>query len=99
MRMLLKVSIPVESGNKALKDGTLPKTMMGFMEKFKPEASYFTAEGGKRTAFFFVDLADPSDIPSMAEPFFQNLHANIEFAPTMNLADLQKGIEKAMKNG
>ena len=36
MRMMLKVSIPVETGNRSIADGTLPKTVMDFMAKFKP---------------------------------------------------------------
>jgi hypothetical protein len=52
-----------------------------------------------RTAFFFFDLADPTEIPSVAEPFFMNLNAQIEFCPAMDAADLKAGLEKAMKNG
>ena len=94
MRMMMKVSIPVESGNKGVTEGTLPKTVMAFVEKFKPEASYFTAENGKRTAFFFFDLKDPTAIPSAAEPFFSNLNASIELGPAMNLEDMKSGIAK-----
>ena len=97
MRMMMKVSIPVEAGNKSIADGTLPKTVMGFMEKFKPEAAYFVAEGGRRTGIFFFDLADPTDIPSAAEQFFANLNASIELTPAMNAADMKVGVEKAMK--
>ncbi len=97
MRMMLKVSIPVETGSKSIADGTLPKTVMDFMEKFKPEAAYFAAEAGKRTAYFFFDLGDPTDIPSVAEPFFMNLNAAIELTPAMNVADMKAGVEKAMK--
>ena len=78
MRVMMKVSIPVEVGNKGIKEDTLPKTILGFMEQFKPEAAYFLAEHGKRTALFFVDLKEPSAIPMMAEPFFKNLEAEIE---------------------
>jgi hypothetical protein len=96
--MMMKVTIPVEAGNKGVKEGILPKTVMAFVEQAKPEASYFTAENGKRTAFFVFDLKDPSMIPSIAEPFFMNLNASIELSPAMNLEDMKAGVEKAMKH-
>jgi hypothetical protein len=97
MRMMMKVSIPVEAGNKGVKEGILPKTVMGFVEQMKPEACYFTTEGGKRTALFFFNLADPTMLPMAAEPFFMNLNAGIEVLPAMNLDDMRAGVEKAMK--
>jgi hypothetical protein len=96
MRMMMKVSVPVESGNKGISDGTFPKTVMGFVEKFKPEATYFTAENGKRTAFFFFDLKDPTVIPSAAEPFFMNLGASIDLSPAMNLEEMKTGVARAI---
>ncbi len=98
MRMMMKVSIPVEAGNKAFADGTLLKTMMGFIERHKPEAAYFVAEGGKRTALFFFDLKDPASIPAAAESFFMNLNAAIECTPAMNVEDLQAGIARTAKH-
>jgi hypothetical protein len=98
MRMLMKVSIPVEAGNVGVKEGILPKTMMSFVEQAKPEAAYFAAHGGKRTAYFFVDMKEPSDMVAFAEPFFMNLQAEIEFVPAMNLEDMKAGVAKAMKN-
>jgi len=98
MRMMMKVSIPVESGNRGVKEGMLPKTVMAFVEQAKPEGSYFTAVDGNRTAFFFFDLKDPTMIPTFAEPFFNNLNASIELTPAMNLEDMKAGIEKAMKH-
>ena len=98
MRMMMKVSIPVEAGNKGVSEGLLPKTVMAFAEQHKPEACYFNAEGGKRTATFVFDLSDASMIPTIAEPFFMNLNAAIELTPVMNLADMKAGVEKAMKN-
>ena len=44
------------------------------------------------------DLADPTMIPTIAEPFFMNLNASIELTPVMNLADMKAGVEKAMKH-
>jgi hypothetical protein len=39
------------------------------------------------------DLKDPSEIPAIAEPFFLNLNAKVEFSPVMNAEDLKKGLE------
>ena len=98
MRVMMKVSIPVEAGNKGIKDGLLPKTVMGFVERMKPEACYFGPEDGRRTARFYFDLQDPTMIPTIAEAFFMNLNASIEMSPVMNLDEMKAGVEKAMKN-
>lgn len=94
MRMMLRVSIPVESGNKGIKDGSLPKTIATFIEQHKPEAAYFTVENGSRTAYFFLDVADVSLMPVIDEPFFINHNAEIWFKPVMNAAELKAGLEK-----
>jgi hypothetical protein len=101
MRCLLKVLIPVETGNAAISDGSLPKTIESILADLKPEAAYFAAENGKRAGFIFFDLKDASQIPAVAEPWFLAFNAHIEFQPAMNLEDLKKagpGIEKAVKN-
>ena len=94
MRVMMKVSIPVGAGNKGIKDGSLPGTVGEFVERMKPEATYFIAEGGRRTALFFFDLKDPTDLPSAAESFFMNLDASIDVTPAMDLADMQAGVAK-----
>lgn len=99
MRTMMKVSIPVEAGNRAIKEGMLAKTVMSFVDAMKPETAFFAAEGGKRTAYFVFDLPDPTMIPSVAEPFFTNLGASIDMSPVMNLAEMKTGVEKAMKRG
>jgi hypothetical protein len=94
MRTLLTVTIGAEAGNRAVKDGTLPKVMEKFTRDFKPEAAYFTTTGGDRTAYFVFDLKDPSAMPSVAEPFFVGLNAHVGFRPVMNAADLKAGLPK-----
>lgn len=94
MRTLMTVTIPAESGNKAIKDGSIGKILGQFTEQHKPEAAYFTSEGGERAAFFVFDMKDPSDIPSLAEPFFMGLGAKVTFRPVMNGNDLKAGLEK-----
>ena len=98
MRMMLKATIPVEAGNTAIKDGTLPRTMQSMMERLKPEAAYFLAEDGKRTALFFFNMQDAWQIPSIAEPLFMGMNASLTIVPVMNGEDLQKGLAEAAKN-
>lgn len=94
MRTMMRVTIPVEHGNRAVKDGTLPKAMQAMMQEHKPEAAYFTPINGGRTAFIVFDLKDSSDIPRIAEPLFQALNAAVEFWPVMNAEDLKAGLGK-----
>jgi hypothetical protein len=98
MRFLLKVSIPVEAGNAAAKDGF--RAIQKILEEQKPEAAYFIAEGGKRTGILIVNMDDASQIPSFAEPWFLALNAGVECVPAMIPADLQKAapdVERAVK--
>jgi len=92
---MIRVTTPVEAGNKAFRDGTMQKTIMGMLEHLKPEAAYFFPDRGVRTAIMIVDLKEPSDIPVIAEPLFENLNAAVEFLTVMNVDDLKKGFEKA----
>jgi hypothetical protein len=92
MRVMARISIPVEAGNRGIQAGTLPKVMQAAAERWKPEAAYFTTFDGKRTAYFVFDLPDSSDIPVFAEPFFRELNAEVQLSPVMNATDLQKGL-------
>ena len=94
MRTMMRVEIPVESGNRGINDGSLPKVIEEVFGHIRPEAAYFTTHDGRRCAYVFFDLKDTSDIPSIAEPFFMNLNAGVEFLPCMNQEDLQVGLGK-----
>lgn len=100
MRTLLKVSIPIAEGNAAVAEGTLGTTLSSILADLKPEAAYFAEENGARTAFLVVNLADSSQIPGVAEPFFLAFNAKVEFHPAMNLEDLKNAmpaIESAVR--
>lgn len=100
MRFLLKVTIPVESGNAAAKAGKLGSTIQSILADMKPEAAYFTDENGQRAGLIFFDLQDASQIPAIAEPWMQAFHASIELHPVMIPDDLAKAgsaIENAVK--
>lgn len=97
MRMLMKVQIPTDRGNEAIKNGTLPEVLGSSLEALNAEAAYFVAEEGMRTALIFLEMGDSSDIPPAAEPFFLNLGAKITFAPCMNADEMRAGVAKAME--
>ena len=99
MRFLVKVSIPVKAGNKAAKDGF--KVLQQIVKEQKPEAAYFVAAGGNRTAMLILNMDDLSELPKIAEPWFLAFNASIEATPAMVAEDLQKAgpaIDKAVKN-
>ncbi len=101
MRMLMQISIPAEAGNAAARAGTLGISMQKILQAMKAEAAYFTAtSNGERGGFIVFDLADPSQIPAIAEPFFLAFNAKLWLSPAMNAQDLANaapGIEKAVK--
>jgi hypothetical protein len=97
MRMMLRVWMPVESGNAAIKDGSLPLAIKGLVDKLKPEAAYFFPDDGKRSALYVFDMQDTSQLPALVEPLFLQMNARVELSPVMNFADLQKGLAEAAK--
>jgi len=94
MRTIMKVTIPVEAGNQAIRDGRIGAIMQQAMDTLKPEAAYFYAESGKRLAMYVFDLKSPSDIPVVAEPFFLGLNADVQLYPCMNAEEVAAGVAK-----
>lgn len=91
MRTLLRVSIPVDTGNAAAKAGTLGPTIQKILADLKPEAAYFYADdNGNRAGSIVFDLKDPSDVPAVAEPWFLAFNATLSLRPVMSPEDLAK---------
>jgi hypothetical protein len=98
MRFILQATMSVEKFNQAVRDGTVDKTIARILEDAKPEAVYFCAKDGKRTAILIVNMSNASEIPRLAEPWFLHFDAAIEFQPTMTPDDLQKaGLDQIAK--
>lgn len=92
MRVLLKANIPTAAGNAAIEKGTLAPTLEKVLGELKPEAAYFSLEGGMRTAYIFFDLKEPSAMPKAGEELFMQLGAQIDMTPAMTPEELQKGL-------
>jgi hypothetical protein len=94
MRMLLNVKFPPAEFNQAVKDGSVGPKVARILEATKPEAVYFTEQNGQRSAIMIIELADPSQVPAFAEPWFLEFSANVEFRIVMSPEDLQRaGLE------
>jgi hypothetical protein len=91
MRMMMKARLDTQASNKVMREGGMPDLVKTAMQRLKPEAAYFTPEGG-RTMILFFEMQDSSELPSAADPFFQELGAEVTFQPVMNLEELQKGL-------
>ena len=101
MRMMMKVSIPVETGNVAIRSNSLGATIQKILADLKPEAAYFAEDNGERTGFIFFNMEKSSDLPAIAEPWFLAFNARLTVRPAMTPQDLEEaspGIEQAVKS-
>lgn len=98
MRFVLHISLPVDKFNQAIRDGTAGQKIGRILEDANPEATYFCAKDGKRSAFLVVNMSDPSEMPRLAEPWFLQFDATVEFLPAMTPQDLQRaGLDQLAK--
>lgn len=88
MRVLLHATFPHEPFNTLVRKGEAGKLLQKIVEDLKPSAVYFTEQDGKRGAILEVDLAGPSDVPKVAEPFFLTFNADCHLKIAMTPEDL-----------
>jgi|SRR5215471_2135506 len=90
MHFLIKASIPAEVGNAKQKDGTLGDTTNAILAQAKPEIVFFTGEGGVRTIYTLVNVADSSDITLIQEAWYIGLDASVEVQLACTPEDMAK---------
>ena len=101
MRMMMTVSMPTEKANEAVRSGKLMTSIQHMLADLKPEAAYFTTdENGRRSGMIVFEMTDSSQMPKLAEPWFLDFNAQVNFKPVMSAKDLAAAgpdLEKAAK--
>ncbi len=92
MRFMLVVHMSTEITNATVREGRAGDVLRRTLEQLQPEAAYFGPLDGRRTAFMVINLDDPSRIPAISEPLFQELGARIDFVPVMTAEELATGL-------
>ena len=92
MRVMIKFTFPVDSGNEAVRSGKMGKVFERLLGELKPEAAYFFPADGERAGLVVINMTDASEVVQVAERFFLGLNAKIEMTPVMAAEDLQKGL-------
>lgn len=90
MRTMLRINIDALKGSEALKAGAMQKAITGFVEKFKPEATYFTVYEGMRSGYFVFDMTSSQQMPEISEAFYE-IGCKVVISPCMTPEDLQAG--------
>jgi len=89
MRLMLKVSLPIEPRNSMMKAGTFRPIMGRILAAIKAEAAYLTTVDGQRAGIIVVNVDDDDKVPSIAEPLFQAFKASVDISVAMTAEDLQ----------
>jgi hypothetical protein len=97
MLIHVRVTVPTEAGNEAIRTGALGRTIEAFAEATQPHSIVFGAEDGRRTMYAVIDLADTADLPRLFEPMFMELGAEIRYVPVMDGEQLKRGLAAAME--
>ena len=98
MRMMLEIDIPNEPFNTMVRNGTVGQKLQKILESNKPQAAYFSERDGRRGGILIVDVAEPSAVPGLAEPWFLTFNAECRFRIVMSPEDLGRaGLDQIAK--
>jgi hypothetical protein len=93
IRMMLKVEIPPEGGNQAIKAGQQGAIFEALIKQIKPEAVYFTQENGLRTVYFVYTIHNTADFAAIHEPLIQGFGARVYDIPALTWDELKQAFE------
>lgn len=89
MKFLLKVTLVGDTATEAFRDGSMMEKMQRIFNEIKPEAVYFVAEHGRRTQYMVVNVDDPKQLPTVAEPWWLLFNADVSISPVFTLQDME----------
>jgi len=96
---MMKVLLDTPKANEMARNGEMGPTLKAILDDAKPEAAYFVAEEGRRSAVIILNFDSPSDVPRYAEPWFLAFDATVTIQPAMTPDDIQAaagGMEAAV---
>ncbi len=89
MRFIIEATVPVDTGNQTIMDGSLMKKIQDYLSEIKPEAAYFTIKNGQRTMIVVINIERADKMPAVLEPLWLDLNVSVQMYPAMIAADLQ----------
>mgnify|MGYP001827982255 CR=1 FL=1 len=92
MLLMLKFTIPVDSGNLAARNGRMEKAIESIIDATNAAAAYFTMIDGERGGYIFFEEADQAQLTLLNEPMMAALDAAIERVPVLSFEDLKRGL-------
>jgi hypothetical protein len=90
MRFIIRVRLPIEAGNIALKDPEFGEKINRILKEINTEAAYFTSIDGQRGVYIITSFDDASIMADIAEKFHYWGNADVDFIPVMNIEDILK---------
>jgi hypothetical protein len=90
MKMILTVEFPLEPFNTLVRQKKVGPLIGRILAELKPEVAYFGEQDGCRGGILVINVTEAWQIPSFAEPFFQNFNATCKFRVAMTPEDLGK---------
>jgi hypothetical protein len=98
MRILFRITIPVEPFNTLARAGVVAQKMGAILEATKPESIYFTGSGSGRGAVVVYNAEDGSRIPALVEPWILTLNAQIEYSVAITPDELMRsGLDELVR--
>jgi len=90
MRFLMRLQMPSEAENPQVAAPDFNDKMRLLLQQIKAERASFGMVDGRRVDSIIVNVADATELPAKAAPFYRWLKARAEFLPQMSAEDVER---------